>query len=313
MTQMVSTTPRSDLEGLPLPSNLNLPFFAYGAFKPSELAHSQIACLLSPDHTLIAATVDGKLLLRDGLPLFDPHGGESVQGFLLQFAAEKVHLAYRKICQFEPKEIYSWAEIDIESRKANILHGKKLDSGNPVPLESNEWTFRMDPVFKEGLEVVEHIANELTDTPFKSDPYGLDWNRFFRIQAAYLLLWSAMERFCSFAYGPALEPMKKIRALDCDPRFRAAFKEHVKEQKKVFDSRNPKTKIVVDPAQVNLENSKCPCRAAEFYYQVRNNLSHRGKGAWQDGEMVRQSLHELLAIFRSMLNETPIVTPSGRW
>jgi len=46
-----------------------------------------------------------------------------------------------------------------------------------------------------------------------------------------------------------------------------------------------------------------PSSAVLYYYQVRNNLSHRGKGAWVDGEIIRASLQELKAIFDAVLKQ----------
>lgn len=301
MRQCLSNDCEDVIEFLGPPENVHLPFFAYGAFKVDELAHPQIESFLSPDNPPIAATAKGALLVRDGLPLFQKDGRDSIRGSLLRFASNQRDLAYQTICRFEPKHIYSWAEITVGSEKANVLCGRKLTSGNPVVFESNEWTFRSDPVFSDGVAVVEQIADELAGAPFESSPRDLDWNRYFRLQAAYLLLWTVIERFCSFSYGPQLGAMRKIKALDLEPRFRAAFREKVREKKQIFDSRNPETRIKVDPELVDPNDPKSKCRAAEYYYQVRNNLSHRGKGAWHDGELVRNSLQELLEIFKSLL------------
>jgi hypothetical protein len=67
-----------------LPQNPELPFFAYGAFKPGELAFTQIETFLDQQPT--RATAAGSLKVRDGLPLLDDRSGGSVQGFLLTFS-----------------------------------------------------------------------------------------------------------------------------------------------------------------------------------------------------------------------------------
>ena len=94
---------------LTLPQDLNLPFFAYGAFKPGELAFAQIREYLSSEPSPVFA--EGHLKVRDGLPLFDPNGSGNVRGFLLNFSPETGKLAYEKICAFEPKNIYFWTEL----------------------------------------------------------------------------------------------------------------------------------------------------------------------------------------------------------
>lgn len=292
------------------PTDVKLPFFAYGAFKPGELAHAQIVEFLSSEQGTIATTVPGELLVRDGLPLFKPDCDGHVRGCLLSFRPDSANEAYDRICKFEPSSIYFWTTVTVREGKANILQGKKLDKGNASLLESREWTFRLDPVFEHGLKVVQQITSELTCNKFTSaPPESFDWSRFFRIQAAYLLLWSAIERFSAFAYGPSLKSEERIEKLDKDPRFRAAFKRHAMGTKKVFDSRNPKNSIKVDPTTIDADNPTCPCKAAEFYYGVRSNLSHRGKGACVDGELVRISLIELLAIINDILKPESEVSP----
>ena len=42
-------------------------------------------------------------------------------------------------------------------------------------------------------------------------------------------------------------------------------------------------------------------KSVAYYYQVRSNITHRGKGAVRDYDMLRDSLTELLPIFREVL------------
>ena len=62
-----------DSSPLTLPDDLdfNLPFFAYGAFKPNELAFSQVKDFLDLTHKPEAAYANGQLSVRYGLPLFE--------------------------------------------------------------------------------------------------------------------------------------------------------------------------------------------------------------------------------------------------
>ena len=41
--------------------------------------------------------------------------------------------------------------------------------------------------------------------------------------------------------------------------------------------------------------------ALEYYYQVRSNVTHRGKGIIRDFEIIKFSIEELLPIFRDVL------------
>lgn len=47
-----------------------------------------------------------------------------------------------------------------------------------------------------------------------------------------------------------------------------------------------------------------PVKSAQYYYQIRNNLIHRGKGAGLEAEVVRNGLNELLQIFERMVSAT---------
>lgn len=203
-----------------LPQRVELPFFAYGAFKPGELAFTQIENYLKQQPE--PGSVSGSLMVRDGLPLFNNKGGGNVEGFLFEFEKKKSLSAYETISKFEPKDIYFWKKMQLSTPKvsANILVGKLLNRGRPHDLEENIWSFRMDPVFEHGLSVVEEIARQFGGSPFESAPPDFfDWPRFFKLQMAYLLLWSAIERFSSFAYGPSLNPEQKVKALNNDPHF----------------------------------------------------------------------------------------------
>jgi hypothetical protein len=68
---------------------------------------------------------------------------------------------------------------------------------------------------------------------------------------------------------------------------------NVKRSGKVSDSRNPKSGANLDP-----DNAK---KSFDYYYQVRSNLSHRGKAVFKEFETVHSSLRELLGITKDFL------------
>lgn len=82
------------------PPNIDRPFFAYGLFRPGQLAFFQLRELVSmvtdPTHAR------GSLRLRDGLPIIDPSGHELVKGALLTFRPECTAEAYNRISAMEP-------------------------------------------------------------------------------------------------------------------------------------------------------------------------------------------------------------------
>ena len=161
-----------------LPQNLELPFFAYGAFKPGELAFMQIERFLAQEPT--SATASGSLKMRDGLPLFD-HGGWKRTRVSAQFSKDCCVSAYETICRFEPQTLYFWKEalLSFPTVLANLLIGKKFDHEQPSRLEGDRWSFRLDPVFNHGLRVVEDTVMQLGYECFASaPPEHFDWTVF---------------------------------------------------------------------------------------------------------------------------------------
>lgn len=280
---------------LDAPADTSLPFVTYGALRPGELAFDQVSRYVqSCDEVSVA----GHLYVRDGLPLLElamSPADNSVPANLLTFRARNRRQAYEAICRFEPRGHYQWAVTQLEKgSKANILVGVLPEQGSE-PAEELPWSSFRDPVFEHGLHVVHSVADASAQLPFKSAPSdSFEWERFFTLQMAYLLLWSAVERFCALAYGPARNPMSKLRKMARDKRIADVIRTHVCRSDTVSDVRGSRADIRLDSAD--------PEACLLYYYQVRNNLSHRGKGAWRDGEKVRHSLAELLAIFEASLS-----------
>jgi len=278
-----------------LPQNTSLPFFAYGLFKPDELAHARIELLLA--RPPVRSFARGSLWIRDGLPLLKIEPNNRVAGYLLHFHAEKSQEAYQTIADVEPDKQYRWEQTELDDLpgSVNVLVGRSPEKGS-IHYEEPEWSGRYDPVFVNALPLVRDIAQAYADHRFQSAPPDVfDWERMFRLQMAYLLLWSSIERYCSLRYGASLDPMKKVKLLGEEPVFGTSLREVVSRKDRVYDSRDPSDHTILDPQK--------PGPSALYYYQVRSNLSHRGKGAWKDGEIVRQSLNELLEIFGLMLQQ----------
>jgi hypothetical protein len=273
------------------PTNTELPYFAYGLFKPGELAYNQIQEFVNDLPKKVV--VNGSLFIRDGLPLLRLGTGGEVMGYLIEFKKNDSIKAYEIISRFEPKEQYKWYRQEFPDKIfANLLIGHKPRKGS-VSHEKNEWKAYQDPVFNEAMILVLEIINEYAINKFDpAPPDRFDWKRLFRLQMAYLLLWTAVERFCALAYGPSLNPGEKLQRLGREIAFKKALKYVVKRNETVFDSRD------IGPCKLNPDN---PSSSVNYYYRIRSNLSHRGKGAWKDGEIVRLSLKELAEIFKQLL------------
>jgi hypothetical protein len=263
-----------------MPLDTSLPLFVYGALKPGMPAYGQISGYVAT-HT--HETAKGGLYVRDGLPLLHVEQAHSeTNGTLLRWHPGKEREAYRIVCGFEPRKHYKWSALSISPDiEANVLVDRHPAKGNPQPLESNEWNLRDDPAFGPGLEIVQAVLMDLNDEPNVE-------RRFFRAQMAYLLLWSILERLSTLSIGPNIEPTKRAIGLHSLPGMVDLLLRHVDREDKVTDSR--------DPAKCYSLKKQNPKKCFEYYYQVRSNLSHRGKAVFNEFDKVFYSLKELASI-----------------
>lgn len=264
------------------PPNLDRPFFAYGVFRPGQLAFFQLRALVS-DVTQ-PVEVPGSLLLRDGLPIVDPAGSGYIKGALLTFTPERVSDAYDRISAMEPDKHYRWDEVRVRGTAVNMLVGRSPRKGS-VRCEDEEWNGWDDPLFTAALEVVQETLTE-------SEEFNWDLKPLFKLQMAYLLLWSSLERYVSLRYHLGDKVSEKVRQLAREPAFVQTLQQHAK-RREVFRADRPQEKVVLDPDS--------PLRAIDYYYRVRSNITHRGKGVVRDHDILRKSLAELLTIFREVL------------
>ena len=265
------------------PADINHPFFACGIFRPGQLGCFQLKDLVSeitdPSH------VAGRLLLRDGLPIIDKNGHGHVKGMLLRFPTARAAEAYDRISALEPDNHYFWGEAQVIGTTANVLFGRHPQKGS-VPCEDDEWNGWDDPLFTSALDVVKETLHSQTQ-------FDWDLKPLFRLQMAYLLLWSAIERYVSLRYHLGDKVTEKVKQLAHEAAFGAGLRQHVKEPREVYRADRPDQKVVLDPHS--------PEKALIYYYQIRSNITHRGKGVVWDHDRVLNSLSELLPIFRGVL------------
>lgn len=269
------------------PPNIDLPFFAYGLFRPGQLAFFQLREFVSnvTDPTQVA----GRLLLRDGLPLIDPAGHERVKGALVTFRPGQAAAAYGCISALEPDKHYRWDESQVDGKPVNVLVGRSPTKGSG-PCEEADWNGWTDPLFTAALDVVEETLN--------SQDFAWDLKPLFRLQMAYLLLWSAIERYVSLRYHLGDSVTEKVAQLANELAFAQGLQRHIKSPREVYRADRPDKKEVLDPHS--------PDKAVRYYYQVRSNITHRGKGVVRDYKLLEKSLKELLPIFRDVLKAAEI-------
>jgi hypothetical protein len=274
------------------PEDPSLPFFTYGLFKPGQLGYYQIEVWV--DGTKEAA-IEGKLFERDGTPILVEDSRGEVQGFLLTFDHKDGEQLYESVASVEPEKQYRWVErtvsIGHSSQNANVLLGRNPTRGS-TELTDRNWDGSRDPLFTDALDVVQEVIQE--DAKF-------DWENkksFFQLHQAYLLLWSSIERYISLRYG--------LRGVKGEKSIRDKYKGMAKEEgfqkglKSVSSSERTHQKVVrADrPGEDAKLDPEDPVDSLDYYYQVRSNLSHRGKSAPIDFDILRYSLEELYTIFR---------------
>jgi hypothetical protein len=182
----------------------DLPFFAYGTFKPGQLGFLRLRELverIEPDCIL-----SGTLRERDSLSIVDEEGSGWIQGSLLFLKREKVVQAYMRIIESEPDKHYRWDTGSVQAKcgiqVANVLFGRSPKKVS-VPIRESDWDGKKDPLFTSALAVVQ----ETLDCNQGFEP---DLKPLFRLQMAYLLLWSAIERYVSLRYHLGDRVVEKV-------------------------------------------------------------------------------------------------------
>lgn len=284
---MTSGAAEMQSSAMDLPGDISLPFFTYGLLKPSMPAFGMLKPYLANEPVL--DIVRGELFARDGLPLLHLNGSLPVRGYRMHWCDDAFAEAYEAVGRFEPRKHYTWKQVILESgQEANVLVDRFPTKGNPQPLDDpSQWRITDDPAFGEGLATVADTIAELDNTDSQ-------WKRFFKAQMAYLLLWSILERLSALCIGPAKDPTIRVHQLHALPGMKELLVKHVHRSDKVADSRDPSQSYKLDAEE--------PQKCFKYYYQVRSNLSHRGKGVYNEIDKVEGSARELLAITTDYLS-----------
>ncbi len=240
---------------MPLPDCLDLPFFAYGVFRPGELAFLQIKDLVATSQQ--NCSIAGALRIRDGLPISSPSQSERLLGTLIHFHHGSEEEAYRRIAELEPEAQYRWEVTSTEFGRVNHLAGRNPMRGSIV-LDEDVWCGREDPLFTVALDVIH-------ETWQRNQCFEWDLRPLFHLEMAYLLLWTAIERYASLRYHLADKATRKVMKIANECAFKSALTKNVTEKREVSRGDDPSEKIVLDP------NS--PEKALAYYYQIRSNLT----------------------------------------
>ena len=268
-----------------LPNNLKNPFFAYGIFKPGQLCFFRIKNLVNQ---VSSTEVDGSLKERDGVPLFIKEGNLPIKGFLITFKDGCEKEAYERINEIEPSKIYRWEEIiGSEETESNILVGRRELRGSSHLEGCTEWDGRSDPFFTDAIDIIEEIIKDNIEC-------GSNHKPLLRLQMAYSLLWSSIERYAGLRYYLGKDAYQKVMNIVGEEKFAESLKKHVNGKREIFST--------VDLKKYTLDENNAE-KSLKFYYQVRSNVVHRGKVVYKDFNTMKYTLNELLNIFKDLLED----------
>ena len=271
-------------------------FFAYGIFKEGQLAHSKIKEYV--DH-IEHEEVNREMRLRDGVPFItnQENRHSTTKGHVIFFIEGKEEKAYEIICNTEAKQLYGWGIIEIDENKYNVLFGKNPKKGSSHHCDDNEeylnsFDGKRDPYFSEIFPFIRNGLNELFDQEKKVKENEI----LFRLQMYYMLLWSAIDRYCSVKYDVTNRQGDYLKALSKDYFFiNALDNTPIRGGRPIFSAKNL--------SFFKLDKTN-PWFCVNYYYTIRSNVVHRGKDKKVKIGELHSSLVELLEIFEKMINET---------
>ena len=294
--------PEDSRQTVGLPRDLDLPFFAYGIFRSKEIAWPRIADFVI-SHS-ISEIDEWVIRLRNGLPVLVTQVGGTVEGDCVEFSNPET--AYELIGSSEPNGEYKWKAISTSSgQRCNVLVAEKPNRGvSEEPI--SRWTSAQDPTFVHGMAFVAGSVAEVRDGLLVNKSWSdspEDWNAFFRLQGAFLVLWSIVERLAAFRFGAEYVPSgmgrnttAKIYALAEVPEFRAAVAKAMIKPLSVYSVRENRPKKTRKDEKYTDDAKSDPVSVLKTWYQVRSNITHRGKSAKSDNAMVLTATIDLFNV-----------------
>ena len=178
--------------------------------------------------------------------------------------------------------------------RVNVLQGRHPERGVADEWFTS-WSADADPLLRYGLHAVRRAALDHAVTAFPSLPGDSPalWERFYGLQSAYLLLWSAVERYAAIACSPSDEPLARVYRLGDDQSFKeSVVAAGVAPLAKTADARDPGRS-----RRIREDGSG----AMYAWESVRATLGHPGRTAFVEGTVLRRSLVELHDTLRLLL------------
>ena len=273
--------------GPPKQQYLNLPFFAYGTFKPGQLAYPKIEKYVKGEPS--AELIEHEMRYRDGLALIVNEENKTFKtsGHLIEFSNPEE--AYKIIGESQYETLYRWKQIQVNGEPANALVGKKENRGSFKNRDYNPsiYDYRQDHFFNEALELIEDIINEFEGKNI------MNMKDFFRFQMNYMLLWSIIERFSTLSYGFPQKSSDNFRIAE-EKSFINKLENNTRKDKIYSSDFLLKKKL----------NPNKYWKSIRYYYTIRCNVVHKGKSVKaEDLNKLKESLEELFELFNVVYNE----------
>ena len=119
---------------------------------------------------------------------------------------------------------------------------------------------------------------------------------FFKLQMNYMLLWSAIDRYCKLKYN---------RGSEHDNRLELAYEDNfIDALRKIDDTREYRPIFSTDDLIRRSFDVSNPKYCINYYYTLRCNIVHRGKTSIRDLRLLKKATADLLEIFEYILDET---------
>ena len=185
--------------------------------------------------------------------------------------------------------LYKWGTIDIGTEKVNVLFGRKPSNGSNYIEDADDRKCccgKNDPLFKEGIQLVKE---NLESGIFREE------KGFFNLQMNYMLLWSAIDRYCKLRYYRKKEHESR-EELSKEKVFREALNIYAggKHYRPIYNT---------DNLFKNVFDLSNPKYCINYYYTLRCNIVHRGKSRFRDIDLLMEATEDLLNIFEYMLDD----------
>mgnify|MGYP000014430210 FL=1 len=292
--------PGPDESKLPLDSSL--PFFAYGLFKRDQFGYESIQDFIQWDDDAIVP--EACLLERDGLPLLCPIDhpdlvSESeikevckneIQGGLLTFKEGMQLDAYRVIAETEPFTQYHWGQLNVfnmdkdeQPYLVNCLIARKPEKGTVV-LSDQSWSLTADHFFTGVIELAERCSNENLNT--------------IECQAAYLMLWTALERIAALKFSLKAGVMQNVVKLGDENAFSNAVDQFHEKHNGFANLRKVFSNHEISDQKPSKTSYK---KTIKYLYTIRSNISHRGKGGFsEDHDMILDCIEITLQTLKNL-------------